>query len=130
MRRIDPHDAARAMRDHHVEVSHSCWLARTPEGGLMGCPVGALYYAQNAEVLSNQSDIIDWAFTATGSRSYVGGFDVGFHGFTPLEDPPPEHLLGLEDGQRTRELVDAPRRDERPLFTPADRPEQGRSLGS
>ena len=106
LRRLDPHLAADAMAVHRVELADSCWLARTPDGGLQGCAVGALYFAQHEDVPLAQVDLIEWAIESTGSRSYVQGFDAGFHGFTPLEDPPREYALGLDDGRCTRVLVD------------------------
>ena len=106
LRRLDPSLAADAMAIHRIELSHTCWLMRTPEGGLQGCAIGALYYAHYNDVPLDQVDLIDWAVESTGSRSYVQGFDTGFHGFTPLEDPPHEYALGLDDGRCTRVLVD------------------------
>ena len=108
LRRLDPALAADAMAVHRVELAHTSWLARTPEGGLQGCAIGALFYAQYEDVPLDQVDLIDWAVECTGSRSYVQGFDAGFHGFTPLEDPPHEYELGLDDGRCTRVLVDEP----------------------
>ena len=108
LRRLDPALAADAMAVHCIELAHHCWLARTPEGSLQGCAVGALYFAQHGDVPLDQVDLIDWAVTCTGSRAYVQGFDVGFHGFAPLEDPPDEYVLGLDDGRCARVLVDEP----------------------
>ena len=101
------------MAVHRVELSHTCWLLRTPEGGLQGCAVGALFHAKYGDVPLDQADLIDWAVESTGSRSYVQGFDVGFHGFTSLEDPSHDYVLGLDDGRCARVLVDE---------THADRP--------
>ena len=108
LRRLDPYLAADAMAVHRVELADSCWLARTPEGRLQGCAIGALFFAQYEDVPLVQADLIDWAVERTGSRSYVAGFDSAFHGFTPLEDPPNEYVLGLEDGRCTRQLVNEP----------------------
>ena len=106
LRRLDPALAADAMAVHCVELAHTCWLMRTPDGSLQGCAVGALYYAQYEDVPLAQADLIDWAVECTGSRSYVQGFDVGFHGFPPLEDPSHDYELGLDDGRCARVLVD------------------------
>lgn len=108
LRRLDPALAADAMTVHRIELAQHCWLARTPDGGLQGCAIGALFYAQYEDVPTDQTDLIYWAIKCTGSRSYVQGFDVGFHGFTPLEDPPDEYLLGLDDGRCARVLVNEP----------------------
>lgn len=93
---------------HRVELSHACWLVRTQEGALKGCAIGALFYAEYGDIPLDQANLIDWAIASTGSRAYVHGFDAGFHGFTPLEDPPDDYTLGRADGQVTRLLVDAP----------------------
>ena len=73
-----------------------------------GCAIGALFYAQYDDVPLDQADLIDWAIEATGSGPYVQGFDAGFHGFTPANDPTPDYLLGLDDGRCARVLVDEP----------------------
>ena len=108
LRRLDPYLAADAMAAHQVELAHTCWLVRTPEGELKGCAIGALFYARYGDVPLDPIDLIEWAVECTGSRSYVQGFDVGFHGFTQDEDPVPEYALGLADGQLTRRLIDEP----------------------
>ncbi len=108
LRRLDPALAADAMTVHRVELAHTCWLLRTPEGGLQGCAIGALFYAQYDDVPLDQADLIDWAIEATGSGPYVQGFDAGFHGFTPANDPAPDYLLGLDDGRCARVLGDEP----------------------
>jgi len=108
LQRLDPALVADAMAVHRVELVHTCWLVRTPEGGLQGCAIGALFFAQYEDVPLDQVDLIDWAVEQTGSPAYVQGFDAGFHGFTPLEDPPHEYALGLADGRCARVLVDEP----------------------
>jgi len=72
-----------------VTLDHSCWLVRTPDGGLKGCAIGALYFARYQDTPCDQTDVIDWAIESTGSGAYVQGFDAGFHGFTPVADPMP-----------------------------------------
>ena len=108
LQRIDPYLAADATAAHRVALDHTCWLRRTPEGGLKGCAIGALFYAQYGDVPLAQADVVDWAIEFTGSRSYVQGFDAGFHGFAPLEQPSHDYTLGLADGQFTRLLVEQP----------------------
>jgi hypothetical protein len=108
LRRLDPSLAADAMAAHRVALAHSCWLVRTPDGGLKGCAIGALFYAQYGDVPLSVDALIDWATEITESRPYVQGFDVGFHGFTPLEQPAHEYTLGLDDGRTARLLVGAP----------------------
>ena len=108
LRRFDAALAADAMAVHHVELSHACWLTQTPEGGLRGCAVGALYFAHYGDVPPDHTHVIDWAVDVTGSRTYVQGFDAGFHDFAQAEEPTHEYTLGLADGQLTRLLVDEP----------------------
>ena len=106
LRRFDPYVAADAMAAHRVTLDHSCWLVRTPDGGLKGCAIGALYCARYQDTPFDQTDVIDWAIESTGSGAYVQGFDAGFHGFTPVADPNADYALGYTDGQVTRQLVD------------------------
>ena len=108
LRRFDPYLAADAMAAHHVELAHTCWLVRTPEGGLKGCAVGALFFTQYGDVPPDHTHVIDWAIDVTGSRSYLAGYDAGFHNFARTEDPTHDYMLGLADGQLTRLLVDEP----------------------
>ena len=94
------------MAVHQIELAHTCWLVRTSDGGLKGCAIGALYYAEYRDVPLAASDLIDWATERTGSRAYVQGFDAAFHGFATSEDPSDDYLLGLDDGRFTRRLID------------------------
>jgi len=105
LRRIDPHLAADAMAAHQVTVDDGCWLVQT-DHGLKGCAVGALFFAEYEDVPLVQQDVVEWAVEHTGSRLYVLGFDAGFHGFAPMESPPPHYTLGLADGKVTRLLVE------------------------
>ncbi|MEO7729781.1 MAG: hypothetical protein ABIY55_02330 [Kofleriaceae bacterium] len=108
LRRLDPYLAVDAMTVHHIELAHTCWLARTPEGGLKGCAIGALFYAQYGDVPLDPVDLIQWASEFTGSRAYVQGFDAAFHEFPADADPTQEYALGLADGQHTRGLIEEP----------------------